>query len=122
PASALETLAMVRKLVDEGMSVLLIEHRVEDVLRIHPDRIMFMEDGRIRHLGGLEGLVKVVDYHEVKLPAELIMQRAAADPPPTEIEILPGVSAPSLGEEKASNTKLALKSCTRLTLRSIAAT
>ncbi|MEJ2265209.1 MAG: ABC transporter ATP-binding protein [Anaerolineales bacterium] len=32
PASALETLAMVRKLVDEGMSVLLIEHRVEDVL------------------------------------------------------------------------------------------
>ena len=106
PASALETLAMVRKLVDEGMSVLLIEHRVEDVLRIHPDRIMFMEDGRIRHLGGLEGLVKVVDYHEVKLPAELIMQRAAADPPPTEIEILPGVSAPSLGEEKAEEPAL----------------
>jgi energy-coupling factor transporter ATP-binding protein EcfA2 len=106
PASALETLAMVRKLVDEGMSVLLIEHRVEDVLKIHPDRIMFMEDGRIRHLGGLEGLVKVVDYHEVKLPAELIMRRAATDPPPPEIEILPGVSAASLGEEKAEEPAL----------------
>jgi energy-coupling factor transporter ATP-binding protein EcfA2 len=106
PASALETLATVRKLVDEGMSVLLIEHRVEDVLKIHPDRVMFMEDGRIRHLGGLEGLVKVVDYHEVKLPAELIMRRAAEDPPPAEIEILPGVTATSLDEEK--DTKPAL--------------
>ena len=27
---------MVRKLADEGMTVLMIEHRVEDVLRIRP--------------------------------------------------------------------------------------
>ncbi|HZD55827.1 MAG TPA: ABC transporter ATP-binding protein [Anaerolineales bacterium] len=106
PASALETLAMVRRLVDEGMSVLLIEHRVEDVLKIHPDQVMFMEGGRIRHLGGVEGLVKVVDYHEVKLPAEMIMQRAAADAPPGEIKILPGVSGPSPSEEKGAEQAL----------------
>ncbi len=93
PASALDTLDMVRQLADEGMTVLIIEHRVEDVLRISPDRIMFMTDGQIRYLGDLEGLVKVVNYHEVKLPAEMIMRRAAQDPPAAEIRPLPGVQA-----------------------------
>ena len=40
PVSALETLSMVRKLVDEGLTVLMVEHRVEDVLKIKPDRVM----------------------------------------------------------------------------------
>jgi energy-coupling factor transporter ATP-binding protein EcfA2 len=70
PASAYETLDMVLRLADEGMTVLMVEHRVEDVLRIRPDRVMFMSDGEIRYLGLLAGLEKVVDYHEVKLPAQ----------------------------------------------------
>src|SRR5512136_2163996 len=45
PASASETIDIVRHLPDEGMPLLMVEHRVEDVLRIHPDRIMFMADG-----------------------------------------------------------------------------
>src|SRR3990172_2889026 len=56
PASALDTLDTVRALADEGMTVLMIEHRVEDVLRIRPDRVMFMSEGRIRYLGNLAGL------------------------------------------------------------------
>src|SRR5512141_787758 len=35
PASAYETLDTVRRLANEGMTVLMVEHRVEDVLRIH---------------------------------------------------------------------------------------
>jgi energy-coupling factor transport system ATP-binding protein len=92
PASAFETLDMVRRLADEGMTVLMIEHRVEDVLRVHPERVMFMTDGQIRYLGGLEGLGEAVDYREVKLRAEVIMQRARKEPPPLEITILPGVT------------------------------
>jgi energy-coupling factor transporter ATP-binding protein EcfA2 len=92
PASAYETLDMVRRLADEGMTVLLIEHRVEDVLRIRPDRVMFMSDGEIRYLGLLGGLEKVVDYHEVKLPAKAIIERAAKDPAPAALNILPGVT------------------------------
>src|SRR5512136_876643 len=82
PASAYETLDMVRRLADEGMTVLMIEHRVEDVLRIRPDRVMFMSDGEIKYLGLLSGLEKVVDYHQVKLSARAIIERAAKDPPP----------------------------------------
>ena len=99
PASAYETLDMVRRLADEGMTVLMIEHRVEDVLRIRPERIMFMSDGEIKFLGQLEGLEKVVDYHEVKLPARAIIERAAKDPPPLALNVLPGVAGHA-SEEK----------------------
>lgn len=98
PASALETLDMVRTLADEGMSVLLIEHRVEDVLRIRPDRVLYMQEGRIRYLGPVEGLVDVVDYHEVKLPVSMVLEKVAAEPRPPEIRILPGAQAEVEGE------------------------
>ncbi len=90
PASAQDSLDMVRHLADQGMTVLLVEHRVEDVLRIRPDRVMFLSDGGIRYLGALSGLSKAVNYHEVKLPAEDIVERAKDDQPPQELHILPG--------------------------------
>src|SRR5512141_1817099 len=90
PASAQDSLDMVRKLADQGMTVLMVEHRVEDVLRIHPDRVMFLSDGNIRYLGPLSGLSKAVNYREVKLPAQDIVERAQHDPPPPELRILPG--------------------------------
>jgi energy-coupling factor transporter ATP-binding protein EcfA2 len=91
PASAQDSLDMVRKLADEGMTVLLVEHRVEDVLRIHPERVMFMSEGEIRYLGPLSGLSNVVNYREVKLPANDIVIRARQDPPPPALSILPGM-------------------------------
>ena len=85
PASAWETLDAVRSLADEGMSVLMVEHRVEDVLRIRPDRVLFMQEGQIRYLGDLDGLEEAVNYREVKLAAPAIMRRAAKDPRPRAI-------------------------------------
>ncbi len=93
PASALETLDIVRRLADEGMTVLLIEHRIEDVLRIKPERVMFMSDGEIKFMGPMAGFEKVADYHEVKLPAKVVAERASKDPPPPTLDILPGVTA-----------------------------
>ncbi|MGD8402160.1 MAG: ABC transporter ATP-binding protein [Anaerolineales bacterium] len=98
PASALDTLDTIRQLADEGMTVLMVEHRVEDVLRIEPDRVMFMSAGKVRYLGSLAGLSKVVNYREVKLPAEDIVERAKRDQAPAEIQILPGVAGQSSGE------------------------
>lgn len=96
PLSVHGTLDMIRMLVDQGMTVLMVEHRVEDVLRIKPNRIMFMSDSQIRYLGDAQGLVRVVDYHDVKLPAQSIIERAKQDPAPAPLPILPGVEA---GEE-----------------------
>lgn len=99
PASAQETLALVRRLVDEGMTVLLVEHRVEDVLNINPDHIMFMEKGKIRYQGPLEGLNKVVDYREIKMPAQVVMDRAAQDPAPQEVLFKPAEPLVETGPE-----------------------
>ncbi|MFP3853309.1 MAG: ABC transporter ATP-binding protein [Anaerolineales bacterium] len=82
PSSAYEALNIVRQLADGGMSVLLVEHRVEEVLRVNPGRVFYMEGGRVRYLGPADGLHDKVDYHEVKLPAEHLIEQAARDPAP----------------------------------------
>ena len=77
------------------MTVLMVEHRVEDVLRIRPERVMFLSQGEVRYFGAPEGLIKAVDYREVKLPAKDIVALAAADPAPAPLQILPGAQASS---------------------------
>ncbi|HOD43336.1 MAG TPA: ABC transporter ATP-binding protein [Anaerolineaceae bacterium] len=85
PASAQETLQMVRRLADDGMTVLMVEHRVEDVLNIHPETAMFLDEGEIRYYGPTAGLYRAVDYHRIKLPAPLILERAVKDPVPEPV-------------------------------------
>ncbi len=97
PASAQETLALVRQMVDEGMTVLMVEHRVEDVLGMRPDRVLYMEGGRSRYLGPVEGLGKVVDYHEIKLPAREVIERAKELTPPDEVRFFPAMFPSSTG-------------------------
>jgi energy-coupling factor transport system ATP-binding protein len=89
PASARDALALFRRLSDEGMTVVLVEHRVEDVLHINPHRILFMSEGQISYLGPASGLTAAVDYRQVKLPASMVMIMAAKDPPPQLIPPLP---------------------------------
>jgi energy-coupling factor transport system ATP-binding protein len=100
PASALESLNTIRLLANQGMTVLLVEHRVEDVLRIQPERVMFMSEGEIRYLGNLSGLSKVVNYREVKLPAEDIVERAREDPAPAKLALLPSASESGSGAKE----------------------
>jgi energy-coupling factor transporter ATP-binding protein EcfA2 len=83
PASAQEALALFRRLADEGVSIVLVEHRVEDALSIRPDRVVFMQESRITYCGPPDGLSEVVDYRQVKMPAPVVIQRAASEPPPT---------------------------------------
>lgn len=83
PASAHEALKIFRQLADEGLSVIIVEHRVEDVLAIQPERVIYMDEGHISYQGDYHNLVKVVDYTRIKLPAELVVERAKHDPMPS---------------------------------------
>jgi energy-coupling factor transporter ATP-binding protein EcfA2 len=103
PASAQEALALFRRLADEGVSIILVEHRVEDALSIDPDRVVFMQDGRITYDGSPDGLTEVVDYRQVKMPAPITIQRAASEPPPAfEPAIQPDGRAPLASFENVS--------------------
>ena len=76
PASAHEALAVFRDLADEGYAVMLVEHRVEDVLTINPEVVLYLEEGRVLYNGDSAGMISAVDYHQVKLPAEVVMEKA----------------------------------------------
>jgi energy-coupling factor transport system ATP-binding protein len=82
PASAHEALDAFRQLADEGIAVMIVEHRVEDVLSIHPDTVMYLDEGKMLYYGDSQGLMDVVDYHRIKLPADVVMARARQDPAP----------------------------------------
>lgn len=106
PASAQEALEMVRRLVDEGLTVLMVEHRVEDVLSIRPSRVMYMSEGEIRYLGDAEGLAEAVDFREVKLPARQIALRAGREHASERLTFLPGTQAEAESALSAAETPL----------------
>ncbi|HEX7620530.1 MAG TPA: ABC transporter ATP-binding protein [Anaerolineales bacterium] len=82
PVSAQEALQAFRQLADEGIAVMIVEHRVEDVLSIHPDIFMYLDEGKMTYLGDTDGLMDAVDYRRIKLPARVVMERARRDPAP----------------------------------------
>jgi energy-coupling factor transport system ATP-binding protein len=82
PISAHEALKVFRGLADDGISVMIVEHRVEDVISISPDVVLYMEDGQITQTGSVAEIMEVVDYGRIKLPAEVIIRRAKAQPEP----------------------------------------
>lgn len=80
PASAREALLAFRELADEGLSILLVEHRVEDVLEINPEKVIYMDNGRVVYQGDVKGLLETADYTRIKLPAQTVMCRAKGKP------------------------------------------
>ena len=80
PASAREALLAFRELADEGLSILLVEHRVEDVLEINPEKVIYMDNGRVVYQGDVKGLLETADYTRIKLPAHTVMHRAKGKP------------------------------------------
>lgn len=75
PASAYEALAIFRRLADEGTTIVLIEHRVEDALQARPDRLLYMSEGQVHYLGPVTTLPTQIDHHQVKLPAQWVVER-----------------------------------------------
>ncbi len=75
PESAHEALEVFRSLADEGKTVVLIEHRVEDAIFAKPDRLLYMEAGQVKYLGSIDSLPTEINHREVKLPAEWVVKR-----------------------------------------------
>ena len=82
PMSSNEALHFFRWLADQGIAIMIVEHRVEDVLTIQPDNVLYLEAGKQQYYGNVDGLLRVVDYHKLKLPAQIIFDRAKNEPPP----------------------------------------
>ena len=81
PASATETLRLLRALADDEHTLLLVEHRIEDVLDLRPERVLFLRDGQQIYWGDLAQFEAVADPREVKLPAPLVVEWSRRNPP-----------------------------------------
>lgn len=95
PASAYEALQFFRWLANEGIAVIVVEHRVEDVLSINPEKVLYLDEGKQIYYGAPGGLLEVVDYRKIKLPAPVVFKRAKSEPPPEFFPLL----QPSPGAE-----------------------
>jgi energy-coupling factor transport system ATP-binding protein len=80
PATASRLLGTLRRLADQGHAVVIVEHRVEEALELRPDRVLYLDDGRVRYLGDVNGFLQVADPDAVKLPIEVVLARFRADP------------------------------------------
>jgi energy-coupling factor transport system ATP-binding protein len=82
PATADRLLAQLRELADAGHAVVIVEHRIEEALALRPDRVLSMEDGRVVYDGPVDGFLRVADPLAVKLPFDVVLERARRDDVP----------------------------------------
>lgn len=85
PMSSHEALQFFRWLADQGIAIMIVEHRVEDVLAIHPDHVLYLDNGEQVYYGAVDGLLQVVDYRRLKLPAPTVLERSKNEPAPSFI-------------------------------------
>src|SRR5712691_11109031 len=73
----LETL--IAELRDEGHTIIIVEHRVEEALRLKPDKVLVMQDGHQTYFGEVQEFLAMADPAQVKLPIEATL-RTIDDP------------------------------------------
>ena len=70
---------LIQQLLQKGSSVIIIEHRVEEALRLKPDKVLLMRDGHQMFFGDTQKFLEIADPTQVKLPIESTL-RTLSDP------------------------------------------
>jgi energy-coupling factor transporter ATP-binding protein EcfA2 len=68
----LETL--IEHLRIEGHTVIIVEHRVEETLKLNLDKVLLMKEGRQVFFGGVTDFMEIADPAQVKLPIEATLR------------------------------------------------
>ena len=85
PAAGLRLMREVRRFVDEGGAVVVVEHRVEEILEFSPTEVLYLEDGAPSYQGPASGFLRVAPAAHVKLPFPTLVSRAAELPTVPEL-------------------------------------
>jgi energy-coupling factor transport system ATP-binding protein len=70
---------LIKGLLSKGSTVIIVEHRVEEALRLKPDKILLMRDGHQTFFGDTQKFLEIADPTQVKLPIESTL-RTLSDP------------------------------------------
>jgi len=79
-ARAVEELeGLIARLRSQGRTIVIVEHRVEEALRLNPEKILLMRAGRQVFFGDSASFLEIADPTQVKLPIEATL-RTLGDP------------------------------------------
>ncbi|MFF0307076.1 ABC transporter ATP-binding protein [Streptosporangium sp. NPDC004379] len=78
--ASLRLMRELRRFVDDGGAALVVEHRVEEILRFAPSRVLYLAEGRVRYSGDVPGFLATAPVEHVKLPFGTLVARAAELP------------------------------------------
>ena len=70
---------LIKALLAKGSTVIIVEHRVEEALRLKPDKVLLMRDGQQVFFGDTPQFLEIADPTQVKLPIESTL-RTLTDP------------------------------------------
>ncbi|MDP9848578.1 ABC transporter ATP-binding protein [Streptosporangium lutulentum] len=84
--ASLRLMGELRRFVDDGGAAVVVEHRVEEILEFAPSQVLYLEGGRPRYAGDVDGFLAAAPVAHVKLPFETLVARAA------ELPSVPGLS------------------------------
>ncbi len=66
--------ALIEELRVRGHTIIIVEHRVEEALRLKPDKVLLMEEGRQAFFGNTQEFLQIADPTQVKLPVEATLR------------------------------------------------
>src|SRR5579863_5094832 len=96
-----EVEGLITRLLARGSTVLIVEHRVEEALRLKPDKVLLMRDGRQVFFGDAHQFLDIADPTQVKLPVESTL-RTFSDPTQARQALLQPIMT-RRGDEAASH-------------------
>ncbi len=76
---------LIKELLANGSTVIIVEHRIEEALRLKPDKVLLMHDGRQIFFGDTPQFLEIADPTQVKLPIESTLRTL---PDPTQVRNL----------------------------------
>lgn len=78
-ARAVEELeSLITSLLHQGSAVIIVEHRVEEALRLNPAKILLMHDGQQIFFGNPTDFMRIADPTQIKLPIEATLNTLEA--------------------------------------------
>ncbi|HET8846166.1 MAG TPA: ABC transporter ATP-binding protein [Ktedonobacteraceae bacterium] len=93
---------LIASLREQGCTIIIVEHRVEEALRLNPDKILLMRDGHQAFFGDTSAFMEIADPTQVKLPIEATLRTLADQSQPGELLVQPIIAHTGLTSQAAS--------------------
>ena len=91
---------LIASLRAEGHTIILVEHRVEEALHLHPNKVMLMQDGRQVFFGDVQTFMQYADPTQIKLPVEATLRTLSNPAQARELLVRPIIT----GRQQTNST------------------